>query len=181
MSELANIFDSAQVKEWVRDISGSEVNGTTLAGASHYAAGDFTGLHTDRAGGVHAKEKRRIAYILHLTDNWNPKFGGDMVWMNPAYVFHPSFNSLTIFSVSESSWHYVSPVAAITPSNIRRLAFSGWWVSSNIHEAEEIEAKMNNDEQLESFATVVDGTSGNLIPHREAYGKIYGLWPNYAE
>mmetsp|Transcript_59177 Transcript_59177/g.134000 ORF Transcript_59177/g.134000 Transcript_59177/m.134000 type:complete len:94 (-) Transcript_59177:172-453(-) len=92
MSELANIFDSAQVKEWVRDISGSEVNGTTLAGASHYAAGDFTGLHTDRAGGVHAKEKRRIAYILHLTDNWNPKFGGDMVWMNPAYVFHPSFN-----------------------------------------------------------------------------------------
>lgn len=41
----------AAVKDWVRDVSVSEVNGTTLAGASYYAAGDYTMPHTDKAGG----------------------------------------------------------------------------------------------------------------------------------
>lgn len=79
----------------------------------------------EKAGGAgKVKEKRRIAYILHLTKEWHPKYGGDMVWMNPAYHIHPSFNSLTMFAISESSWHFVSPVASITPEHIRVRYFS---------------------------------------------------------
>jgi len=32
-------MDLPEVKAWVRDMSESEVNGTTLAGASYYAPG----------------------------------------------------------------------------------------------------------------------------------------------
>ena len=109
-----------ELKEWIRDISRSEVNGSTIAGTSYYAAGDYTMPHTDRAPGrTGDTEKRRIAYILHLTKQWNPKFGGDLIFMNPTYHFHPSFNSMTLFPVSESSWHFVSPVAGITPEHIK--------------------------------------------------------------
>ena len=122
LSELTRVFDSREVKDWVAQISQSEVNGSTMTGASYYSAGDYTMPHTDKAGGGD-DSKRRVAFILHLTREWNPVFGGDMVWMNPAYHIHPSFNSLTLFSVSDSSWHFVSPVAPITPDHIRRLAF----------------------------------------------------------
>ena len=119
LSSTNNSHDS-EMKEWIREISRSEVNGSTIAGASYYAAGDYTMPHTDRAPGrTGESEKRRIAYILHLTKEWNPKFGGDLIFMNPTYHFHPSFNCITLFPVSESSWHFVSPVAGITPEHIK--------------------------------------------------------------
>jgi hypothetical protein len=134
--------------------------------------------HTDRAGSSKGeKEKRRIAYILHLTKAWNPKFGGDMVWMNPAYHIHPSWNAMTFFAVSESSWHFVSPVAAICPSAVKRLAFSGWWTSTNIRQADAIESKKNDQLRFSTFTTVIDGKTGRPIPHLEAYEKLEGLWP----
>lgn len=120
LKKIGDLFDIPVMKEWIRDISASEVNGTTLAGASYYAAGDYTMPHTDKAGGGNGdREKRRIAYIVHLTKAWNPRFGGDMVWMNPAFHIHPSFNSITMFPVSKSSWHFVSPVAEITPDHVK--------------------------------------------------------------
>jgi hypothetical protein len=136
---------------------------------------------SDRAGSSRGeKEKRRIAYILHLTKEWNPKYGGDMVWMNPAYHFHPSFNSMTFFAVSESSWHFVSPVASTCPPTMKRLAFSGWWTSVNLRQADAIESKKNDQLRFSTFATVVEGQTGRSIPHLEAYEKLEGLWPKLA-
>lgn len=178
LTELSAIFENIEIKDWIREISRSEVNGSTIAGASYYAAGDYTMPHTDRAPGrTGDTEKRRIAYILHLTKEWNPKFGGDLIFMNPAYHFHPSFNCLTLFPVSESSWHFVSPVARITPDRIKRLAFSGWWTSTNIQQANAIEARKNDNLRFSTFATVVDGINGESIPHLQAYEKLKGLWP----
>ena len=178
LNHISSVFDSPEVKDWVKYVSNSEVNGTTMAGASYYAAGDYTMPHTDRAGGGNGeKQKRRVAYILHLTKAWNPKFGGDMVWMNPAYHIHPCFNAMTLFAVSESSWHFVSPVAGITPDSIKRLAFSGWWTTTNIKQANSIEAQKNDQLRFTTFATVIDGNSGRSIPHLEAYEKMDGLWP----
>lgn len=39
LSKISAIMDLPEVKAWVRDMSESEVNGTTLAGASYYAPG----------------------------------------------------------------------------------------------------------------------------------------------
>jgi hypothetical protein len=134
--------------------------------------------HTDKAGSSKGeKEKRRVAYILHLTKEWSPKFGGDMIWMNPSYHIHPSFNSMTFFAVSESSWHFVSPVASICPPHVKRLAFSGWWTSTNIRQADAIESKKNDELRFSTFATVIEGKTGRSIPHLEAYEKLEGLWP----
>lgn len=182
LSEISDVMHLQEIRDWVQDISESEVNGSTLAGASHYKNGDYTMPHTDKASGSGGeKEKRRIAYILHLTKEWNPKYGGDMVWMNPSYTVHPAFNCMTLFSISQSSWHFVSPVAQITPVKYKRLAFNGWWTSINRREADEIEAKKNDELRFSTFGTVIDGESGALIPHLQAYEKLDGLWVNYVK
>jgi len=182
LKKISTLMSGPIVNEWIRDISASEVNGTTITGASYYQAGDYTMPHTDKAGGSNTvNEKRRVAFILHLTKAWNPKFGGDMVWMNPSYHFHPSFNSMTFFAVSKSSWHFVSPVAAITPDHIKRLAFSGWWTSTNIRQADQIEEKANDDLRQSTFATVLDGKTSRLIPHMKAYEALEGLWPELVD
>ena len=108
------------MKAWIRDISLSQVNGSTISGASCYEAGDYTMPHTDRAAGRDGDhEKRRIAYILHMTKEWSPRFGGDLVFMSPTYHIHPTFNTITLFPVSRASWHFVSPVASIIPANVK--------------------------------------------------------------
>jgi len=59
----------------------------------------------------------------------------------------------------------------------QRLAFSGWWMSNNIKQADRIEAKKNDDLRFSTFATTLDGRTGRIIPHIEAYEKLDGLWP----
>jgi hypothetical protein len=48
LSAISGVMDLPEIKTWIADISGSDVNGTTLAGASYYAANDYTMPHTDR-------------------------------------------------------------------------------------------------------------------------------------
>ncbi len=36
-----------ELKEWLRDLSGTEVNGTVTASATYFAPGDTMGAHTD--------------------------------------------------------------------------------------------------------------------------------------
>ena len=43
---------------------------------------------------------------------------------------------MTIFPVSQDSWHFVSPVAKHCPEDQKRLALSGWWMSENMDEVE---------------------------------------------
>lgn len=32
--------------------------------------------------------KRRIAYVLHMSKNWNATFGGDFIYVNPRRLIH---------------------------------------------------------------------------------------------
>ena len=79
-------------------------------------AGDYATLHTDHTDG------RRMAFSLHLAENWDTHFGcscvfhcenclsnmvfmvgGDLVFVQPLatpLILHPSFNTMILFAIS---------------------------------------------------------------------------------
>ena len=83
--------------------------------------GDYSLPHSD------TYENRSVAFIWHLTRNWNPKWGGDLCWCNPWKRITPRFNALYLFNVTVKSFHFVSNVAPIAIS--KRMTVSGWWTS----------------------------------------------------
>jgi Rps23 Pro-64 3,4-dihydroxylase Tpa1-like proline 4-hydroxylase len=91
---------------------------------SIYSEGDFLGSHTDG--------KRNIAFVLNLTKDWKPEYGGLLNIRNEdntytAYV--PKFNSLFLMDVTdEKSIHFVSEVTKFAPT--QRIAISGWYNES---------------------------------------------------
>jgi Rps23 Pro-64 3,4-dihydroxylase Tpa1-like proline 4-hydroxylase len=178
LSVMQRLLNHREVKAWMRDVSSSEVNGTTAVRATHFAPADYQLSHTDMEEGD-PRERRRIAFAFHLTKEWNPRYGGDFAWLSPAYHIHPSFNAFTFFAVSQASWHFVVPVAANTPPRLKRLALSGWFTSTNTAEAKRLEAAKSDAFAVATFSTVVDGRTGAVIGHRDAYESIDGLWPQY--
>ena len=52
-------------------------------------------VHTDRAGSFTEGARRRVAFVLHLTKDWESRLGGDLVFMNPPTFVTPTFNALT--------------------------------------------------------------------------------------
>lgn len=91
---------------------------------SIYAPGDFLSMHTDGARGV--------AFILNLSQNWIPEYGGLLHVKNKdgtftAYV--PEYNSLVLMDVAnDASPHFVSEVSKYAPSY--RMAIGGWFNES---------------------------------------------------
>ena len=61
---------------------------------------------------------------------------------------------------------------------MQRLAFSGWWTSTNIEQANSIEARKNDNLRFSAFSTIVNGSNGQSIPHLQAYEELEGLWPD---
>ena len=122
-------------------------------------------MHTDLAGSSNKAEKRRVAYIMHLSRRWAPEYGGDLVWMSPTYSIHAGWNSLTLFSVSKASFHFVSPVAEHAPTSFPwgRIAASGWWTSTDVHEAERVEAESDQGKAMHENLVHIDGRTGQPL------------------
>lgn len=87
---------------------------------SVYEPGDFLSTH-------HDKNKGDVAFVLNLTKNWRPEYGG-MLHCNGEYTV-PEFNSLIFFEIPENEGieHFVSEVSRRAPSP--RIALSGWFKS----------------------------------------------------
>ena len=90
---------------------------------SKYKSGHFLSPHSDIGNG-------RIAYVLNLTKNWKPQYGGVLHFLNKerteiidSYV--PTFNTLILFYVPEKGIpHFVSHIVPDTKKN--RYAITGW-------------------------------------------------------
>lgn len=134
LRRLYGLLNSSVVKRWAEGLLG-ETPGTfdadTTVMATHYRAGDYTGLHSDAA------PRRKLAFVLHLSKDWRPEFGGDLVFIDPVSIFHPEFNTLTLFKVGDGkNWHQVSPVTADARGHAARYAITGWFNSSQTPAAE---------------------------------------------
>ena len=91
------------------------------AQATYYDKGHFLKQHNDS----HTDLGRRMAYVLSLTENWNPDWGGTLQFVEEGKVidtFVPAFNTLTIFEVPQQ--HYVSMITPYAGSP--RFSITGW-------------------------------------------------------
>ena len=90
--------------------------------ATRFQPGHFLTRHNDNVEG----KRRRIAYVLNLSRDWNPDWGGALQFFdkhdNVQCAYTPSFNTLNLLRVP--SVHSVGIVAPFAASN--RLSITGW-------------------------------------------------------
>ncbi len=95
--------------------------------AARYLPGHFLTPHDD----VHEHEGREIAWILNLTRDWQPEWGGllhvmDDARANVTHTFIPRYNSMVLFRPPR--WHFVSQVANF--ARLPRYTLTGWMLST---------------------------------------------------
>ena len=121
------IFNSELTKRLIQTLSHRDCTGETIFSASLYLPGDYSLPHDDLPGDEGAY--RQVAFIWHLSRNWQPHWGGDLFWCRKNRYITPSFNSLILFNVSTESSHHVTQVSPFAAA--KRLAISGWWTSKS--------------------------------------------------
>ena len=89
---------------------------------SKYSAGDFLGIH-------HDDKKGDIAFVLNLTRNWKPEWGGNLMIQsgpNSWVTLSPKFNSIILLDVHGEGGHnhLVTEVTQAAPHD--RIAITGW-------------------------------------------------------
>ncbi|MCP3915100.1 MAG: hypothetical protein GY711_06065 [bacterium] len=113
------VFGSPATRRWASALSGRDCDGEVALSASHYRPGDHSTAHNDRDG------ERQVAFVWHLTKDWPREWGGGLFWAPTGHELRPSFNTLSLFNVSQDSQHCVRSVAAAATG--KRLCVNGWW------------------------------------------------------
>jgi hypothetical protein len=118
-----DIFNSSATKTTMGELFNVDCGGALHFGASLYLPGDYSLPHDDRLG------PRSLAFVWHLSRNWDPSWGGHLYWAPTMTYLKPTFNTLIIFPVTRRSWHFVCPVSPYAKS--QRLTVNGWWTLSD--------------------------------------------------
>lgn len=115
-TETLNYF-----KELIQDDSIIKIN----AQATRYTSKNFLTQHNDES----IEEGRLYAYVLGLTKDWNPDWGGLLNIIdeegNITATLLPKYNTLSIFKVPQN--HFVSYVTPDTTKE--RISITGWLLS----------------------------------------------------
>jgi len=110
----------------MRKLSGVPEVNRVYAQATMYAPGSFLLAHDDHVD----VESRRLAYVINLTRQWRPDWGGLLTFGEPdgsvADSFFPHFNSLSLFAVPQT--HFVSYVPPFAQG--QRNAITGWLIAA---------------------------------------------------
>ncbi|MDQ4087105.1 MAG: 2OG-Fe(II) oxygenase [Pseudomonadota bacterium] len=119
---FSDFMCSAELMEFMRTLTGAQDITFADAHASRYRAGHFLTAHDDLNQGM----GRRAAYVLNLTPQWRPDWGGMLQFYddrgNILRGFMPAFNTLNIFRVPQPhSVSWVTPLAGAP-----RFAVTGW-------------------------------------------------------
>jgi SM-20-related protein len=116
-------INAAPVLDFARDVSGVAEITRADAQATLYARGHFLTDHDDLV----ESEGRRLAYVLNMTRDWKPDWGGYLNILDDRgdvrAGFMPRFNTLNLFLVPLR--HHVSAVAGFAP--VGRYAITGWF------------------------------------------------------
>lgn len=91
---------------------------------SKYSSGQFLGPH-------HDLNKGKVGFVLNLTKDWKPEYGGLLHFLTDDYkhvtkVVLPEFNKLTLFEIPKKGIpHFVSHV---NPGiKLNRISYTGWF------------------------------------------------------
>ena len=120
--ETINFFNSSVMIKFINKVTNLNVVTGEKTFVSRYAEDCFLSKHTDEVNG-------KLAFVLHLSKNWNPDWGG--LYLNlkdesDIRVTNPSFNKLVIFEVTEGISHH-SVTQVVGNSLNERISISGWY------------------------------------------------------
>jgi Rps23 Pro-64 3,4-dihydroxylase Tpa1-like proline 4-hydroxylase len=116
---LESTFATATTRSFIADLSQQDCSGDPVLSASLFLPGDHQLPHHDFG------YDRTVAYVWHLTENWDSEWGGALYWCPTGTTFMPTFNTLFLFVVSSRSEYLVTKVSPHARG--RRLAVNGWW------------------------------------------------------
>ncbi len=92
---------------------------------TRYRPGQYLMPHED----MDVSEGRRYAFVINLSRDWRPDWGGQLQFIGPdggiVETFLPRWNSLSLFRVPQSH-----QVTLVSPWAVRpRHALTGWWLA----------------------------------------------------
>lgn len=123
LHRVLEFLNSPEFLEPMRVITGVSAIRKADAQATCYRPGHFLRHHDDSS---QDGQQREVAYVLNLTRDWQPDWGGLLHFHDEAGnvtdTFAPRFNTLSLFRVPMG--HYVSLVAPWAGGN--RYAITGW-------------------------------------------------------
>jgi len=125
LNQVVEYFNSSSYLNFFHQLTNDAEIKKCSAQATWYAPGNFLNYHTDVGSD---EEDRRFAYVLNLSKEWRPDWGGLLHFVDEdkntiTETFIPKFNSLSIFKVPQG--HYVSYVAPYTMKP--RFSITGWF------------------------------------------------------
>src|SRR3954467_2260231 len=126
LADFAEFLRSEPVLDFFRRLTGAADVAFANAQATRYATGHFLTIHDD----TQERQKRRVAYVLGLTEGWRTEWGGLLMFHDRrgdvVEAWRPRFNAMTLFAVPQL--HSVSAVVPFAPA--ARYAVSGWLMPS---------------------------------------------------
>lgn len=122
LAPFVSFLGSDTVLEFIRAVTGEPVTGAD-AQATRYRHGHYLTRHRDQVAG----ENRRIAYVLGLSQQWHPDWGGLLQFFEeggaPRDAWLPAFNTLSLFHT-----RHIHAVTYVTPfARAPRLSITGWF------------------------------------------------------
>ncbi len=122
LNKVFEFLNSRRFLTFIREVTGDETIGFADAQATCYESGHFLTCHDDNVDG----KNRRCAFVLNLTREWQPDWGGALQFFGDdghvEEAFLPTFNALNMFRVPQR--HSVSIVAPF--AGAPRLSITGW-------------------------------------------------------
>jgi Rps23 Pro-64 3,4-dihydroxylase Tpa1-like proline 4-hydroxylase len=123
---IYDFINGAPFLDFLRRLTGDERVAYCDAQITRYTAGQFLREHDDDLEG----RNRLYAYVLGLTPEWKPDWGGLLLFLDAkgdvVQGFAPRFNALNLFKVPAQ--HCVSAVSSFCPA--ARYSITGWVRSS---------------------------------------------------
>lgn len=116
---LRALLSGARFRRLARLLSGRGCDGRVKVEASWMQPGDFIEPHTDGDG------RRELAFVWHLGRDWQPSWGGGLLWLDGGGVVQPAYNRLSLFVVTPRSAHMVKHVSGTAQE--KRLGVNGWF------------------------------------------------------
>ncbi|MCF6263744.1 MAG: 2OG-Fe(II) oxygenase [Xanthomonadales bacterium] len=125
LHSVFDYIDSENVINIIKSITGKQDITAADSQFTRFTSGHFLTRHLDVVPG----KGRRIAFVLGLTKNWHPDWGGLLQFYEkngtPRDAWMPQFNVLSIFEVSHiHAVTYIAPYATEP-----RLSLTGWFVA----------------------------------------------------
>lgn len=130
LDAISRDWESESLLQTLRTVVDNDDIAQIDAQLTRYKPGHFLKHHSDE--GYQSAQQRKVAYVMSLSKDWQPDWGGLLHFQNAdgkiIESLTPEFNSLTLFKVPTA--HFVSQVTNYCPAS--RYSMTGWlWANRN--------------------------------------------------